>query len=51
VLQNPRIEDFVKSFNEGSKATIVQRGENRSSWFLEAAIYAVGGQRGQILIP
>jgi hypothetical protein len=34
VLGNPRIEEFVKSFREGSKATITRRGENRSvgSW-------------------
>jgi hypothetical protein len=51
VLQNPRFEDFVKSFREGSKATIVQRVENRSGQFLEAAVYAVSGSRGLILIP
>jgi len=33
VLRNHGIEDFVKSFREGSKATIVRRGENRSGRF------------------
>jgi hypothetical protein len=44
VLRNLGIEDFVKSFREGSKVTIVRRGKNRSSQFLELAVfYAVGG--------
>jgi hypothetical protein len=45
------VEDFVKSFREGPKATIIWRGENRSGWILEVAVYAVGGWRGLILIP
>lgn len=50
VLGNPGIEDFVKSFREGSKVTIAQRGENRSGRFLEVAVYG-GGRRGRILFP
>jgi hypothetical protein len=50
VLGNPRIEDFVKSFREGSKVTITRRGENRSGRFLEVAVYG-GSRRGRILFP
>jgi hypothetical protein len=50
VLGNPGIEDFVKSFREGSKATITRRGENRSGRFLEVAVFD-GGRRGRILFP
>jgi hypothetical protein len=46
VLGNPGIEDFVKSFREGSKATITRKGEHRSGRFLEVAVYAVGGRDG-----
>jgi hypothetical protein len=51
VLQNPGFEDFVKSFREGSKVTIVCRGGNSSGWFLEVVVYAVGGRRGMIVFP
>jgi hypothetical protein len=44
VLQNPGSKDFVNSFKEGSKVTIVRRGEN-SSGLLEVAVYVVGGRR------
>jgi hypothetical protein len=50
VLGNPGIEDFIKSFREGSKVTITRRGENRSGRFLEVAVYG-GGRRGRILFP
>jgi hypothetical protein len=50
VLQNPGF-DFVKSFREGSKVTIVRRGGNSSSRFLEVAVYDVGGRRGMIVFP
>jgi len=50
VLGNAGIEDFVKSFREGSKATITRRGENRSGRFLEVAVFD-GGRRGRILFP
>jgi hypothetical protein len=43
--------DFVKSFKEGSKLLIAQRGENKAGRFLEAAAYGLGGRRGLILIP
>jgi hypothetical protein len=49
VLQNPGFENFVKSFREGSKVTIVRRGGNSSGRFLEVAVYAVGGRRGMIV--
>jgi hypothetical protein len=39
VLRNPGVEDFFKSFREGSKVTIVWRGENRFGCFLEVAVY------------
>jgi hypothetical protein len=48
VLGNPEIEDFVKSFREGSKATITRIGENKYGLFLEVD---VGGRRGCILFP
>jgi hypothetical protein len=51
VLRNPGVDDFVKSFREGSKVTIVQRGGNRFGRFLEVAGYAVGGRRGLVLFP
>jgi hypothetical protein len=50
VLGNPRIEEFVKSFREGSKVTVARRGENKSGWFLEVAVFD-GGRRGRILFP
>jgi hypothetical protein len=51
VLRNPGFEDFVKSFMEGSKVTIIRRGGNNSCRFLEVVVYAVGGQRGMIVFP
>jgi hypothetical protein len=51
VLQNPGFEDFVKSFSEGSKVTIVRRGGNSSGRFLEVAVFAVGGRRRMIVFP
>jgi hypothetical protein len=51
VLRNLGSEDFVNSFREGSKVTIVRRGGNRSDRFLEVAVYAVGVRRGMILFP
>jgi hypothetical protein len=44
-------KDFIKSFKEGSKVTIIQRGSNMSGQFLEVAMYAVGGWRGLIMVP
>jgi PP-loop superfamily ATP-utilizing enzyme len=44
-------KDFIKSFREGPKVLIVCSGGNSSGWFLEVAVYAVGGRRGLILIP
>jgi hypothetical protein len=49
VLRNPRVGDFVKSYREGSKVTIVRRGGNKSGCFLEVAVYAVGGRKGLVL--
>jgi len=43
--------DFVKSFREGSKVSIVRKGGNKNGRFVEAAVYGVGGQRGFLLIP
>jgi len=51
VLRNPGSEDFVNSFREGSKGTIIQRGGDSFGQFLEVAVYTVGGQRGMILFP
>jgi len=50
-LHNPRYKDFVKSFREGSKVTIVRRGANSSRHFLEVAVYDVGGRKGLVLFP
>jgi hypothetical protein len=44
-------EDFVKSFRDGSKVTIIRRCGNSFGRFLEVAVYAVGGQRGMIVFP
>jgi hypothetical protein len=49
VLRNPGSEDFVNSFREGSKVTIVWRGGNSSGRFLEVAVYVMGGWRGMIV--
>jgi len=51
VLRNLGVDDFVKSFREGSKVTIMWRGGNRFGRFLEVAIYAVGLRRGLVLFP
>jgi hypothetical protein len=51
VLQNSGFEDFVKSFREGSKVSIVRRGGYSSGRFLEVAVYAVGGRRWMIVFP
>jgi hypothetical protein len=37
------LEDFVKSYREGSMVTIVRRGENSSGRFLEVVVYDMGG--------
>lgn len=50
-LRNPGFEDFVKSYREGSKMTIVRRGQNSSSRFLEVGLYDVGGRKGLVLFP
>jgi hypothetical protein len=51
LVRNTDSKDFIKSFREGSKVTIVQRGSNVSDRFLEVAVYAVGGRRGLIMVP
>jgi len=51
VLRNTVFEDFVKSYMEGSKVTIVRRGRNRFGRFLEVAVYAMGDRRGMTLFP
>jgi hypothetical protein len=51
VLRNPGVEDFVKSFREGSKVTIMRKGGNRPGHFLEVAVYIVGGRKGLIMFP
>jgi hypothetical protein len=47
-LRNPRLVDFLKSYREGSKVTIVRKGENSSGRFLEVAVYDVGGRKGLV---
>jgi len=51
LLDFPEVQDFVKSFREGSKLVITRRGENKVGRYLEAAIYGLGGRKGFILIP
>lgn len=51
LMQSPGAKNFVKSFREGSKATIVRRGGNSFGRFLEVAVYAMGGRQGLVLIP
>jgi hypothetical protein len=46
----PGDSDFVKSFREGSKVSIVCRVENKNGRFLEAAAYGVRGRRGFLLV-
>jgi hypothetical protein len=42
-LRSQRVEDFVKSFQEDSKAWIVQKDYNKACCFLELTVYAMGG--------
>jgi hypothetical protein len=51
VLRHTVFEDFVKSYREGSKVTIIRRGGNRFGQFLEVMVYAVGGRKGMTLFP
>jgi hypothetical protein len=51
VLRNIVSEDFVKSYREVSKVTIIRRCGNRFGRFLEVAVYAVVGRRGMTLFP
>jgi hypothetical protein len=51
LLDFPEVQDFVKSFREGSKLVIARRGENKAGQFLEAAVYGLGGRKGFLLIP
>jgi hypothetical protein len=44
-------KDFVKSFREGSKVTIVRSGGNRCCRFVEVVVYAMGGRRGMTMFP
>jgi hypothetical protein len=48
-LHIPGLEHFGKSYKEGSKVTIVQRGEISSNHFLEVAVYVVVGRKGLVL--
>jgi hypothetical protein len=50
-LRNSGVVDFIESFREGSKVTIVRRGGNKFGRFLQVAVYAVGGLRGLVLFP
>ena len=50
-LLPPRKEDFTKSFRENGKALMVHKGCNRAGRFLEATIFAEGGQRRGIWFP
>jgi len=45
------LSDFVKSFREGVKVTIVRIGGNTNGRFVEVAVYGVGVQRGFLRIP
>ncbi|GLT69620.1 hypothetical protein SLA2020_417570 [Shorea laevis] len=51
LVRNSDPKDFIKSFREGLKVTIIQRGSNMSGRFLEVAVYEVGGRRGLIMVP
>jgi hypothetical protein len=51
LLGFPEAQDFIKSFEEGSKVLIARRGGNQVGRFLEAAAFRMGGQKGFILIP
>lgn len=35
LVRNPKAMEFIKSFREEFKAFIIQRGSNRSCWYLE----------------
>lgn len=50
VLQNPGVEEFVKSTQEASKVLIVWRGGHKVECFLEVATHVVGGRRRIILL-
>jgi hypothetical protein len=50
-LWSQGVEDFVKSFQEYSKAWIVRKGCNKAGQFLELAVYAMSGRRGFNLFP
>lgn len=45
------VEDFIKSFREGSKVFIVGRGGNKDNWFLKVTVYIVNGWRWILLLP
>jgi hypothetical protein len=45
------LSDFVKSFRDGAKVTIVRIGGNTNGRFVEVAVYGVGVQRGFLRIP
>jgi len=51
LVPNPETMDFIKTFWEGSRAFIIQRGSNRLGWYLEVAEYTAGDRRGLIMIP
>jgi hypothetical protein len=51
LLGLPVEQDFVKSFREGSKVLIAQRGGNKARRYLEATTFGLGGQKGSIVIP
>lgn len=51
LLDFPEVQDFVKSFREGSKLVTARRGENKAGRYLETTVYGLGGRKGFILIP
>lgn len=50
LVRNLEASKFIKSFQEGSKAFLAQRGANGSGQFLQLAVHSVGGRRGLILV-
>lgn len=50
MLRNPGVEEFLKSYEEGSKMILVRRGGNRAGQFLELRVHAEGGEKGLILL-
>jgi hypothetical protein len=44
-------KELVKSFREGSKLLIAQRGGNKAGLFLEVSSFGFGGRKGFIVIP